>query len=241
MTSDYGLHTVELPDNASEQDNDWCSALDIFADLSTDHLKLFENAQECVSYTAGDSVVASGQHDGTLLYGIANGIARIVRPAVQVGDFDVREAGEGDVIGLAECLAFREPMPSSMAVTALTDIDVVLLDRDLLLRILTDKPAIMAHFLSFTARHWLAATAPGEADSHVSTRIHRHLASLAERDGDVFVIAEMPRHAQLAEECGVTGRDAAATIATLIDKGIVRRDYPSLVIENIAALRASAF
>ncbi|MEM9234124.1 MAG: cyclic nucleotide-binding domain-containing protein, partial [Pseudomonadota bacterium] len=137
MTSDHSLYASEISDSGSEDDHDWCSALDAFAELDRDQLRLFGDAQDCVSYAAGDSVVASGQHDGTLLYGIAKGIARIVRPAVQVGDFDVREAAEGDVIGLAECLSFREPMPGSMAVTALTNLDVVLLDREIFLATVT--------------------------------------------------------------------------------------------------------
>lgn len=137
------------------------SRLRPFELLDADCLAGLELAEEKVSYEAGDTVVVTGQFDGTLLYGLISGTARIVRPA--------------------------------------------------------------------------------DTEAHRDLRIYRHLISLAERDGEKSVIREMPRHSQLAEQCGVTDRDAAAAVALLIEKGIVRRDYPSLVIEDMAALRASAY
>ncbi|WP_370338417.1 Crp/Fnr family transcriptional regulator [Parvularcula marina] len=217
------------------------SCLRPFELLDADCLAGLELAEEKVSYEAGDTVVVTGQFDGTLLYGLISGTARIVRPAVKAGDFDVQEANEGDVVGLAELLASGETSPSGIGITALTDLEILLFDGDLLLEACKADRKVADGLLRYAAQQWLASSRPADTEAHRDLRIYRHLISLAERDGEKSVIREMPRHSQLAEQCGVTDRDAAAAVALLIDKGIVRRDYPSLVIEDMAALRASAY
>ena len=117
---------------------------------------------------------------------------------------------------------------------------MLLIDSRLLARMVDENKDLMAHCLKYAARKWLEAARPDVAEFHEDYRIHQHLLSLANMKDGQMVIEEMPRHAQLAEKCGMEDREAAAAIALLIEKGIVRREYPALIIENVAALRASS-
>lgn len=235
------LHVDERDADKKASGAQRLSHLLVFAGMAPDILANLDLAQETVCYQAGDTVVASGYFDGSLLYGILSGRARIVKPAVKAGDFEVVEGTVGDIVGLAELLAYREQSPSGLGMTALSDLELLLIDGELLLERAEDTPELSKALVSYAARQWLEAGRTAESEAHRDRRLLRHLLSLAERQGERFVISDMPRHAQLAEQCGVTDRDAAAAIATLIEKGIVRRDYPSLVIEDMAALRASAY
>lgn len=212
-----------------------------FDRLETECLTKIGRISSVLGYMAGDTVLASGQFDGTQLYGIASGSARLVKPAARAGDFDVTELEGGELVGLAEFLVYQDVMSSPLSLTALTDADVVIIDSVPFRELMDEDPELKDCMLRFAAAQWLQTTAVRWTDTGPDRRIYQHLLSLVQRDGDRYIISEMPRHAALAELCGTTDRDAAAAVAVLIDSEIARREYPGLVIEDISAFRAVCF
>ena len=49
-------------------------------------------------------------------------------------------------------------------------------------------------------------------------------------------IEKMPKHREVAQLAGVDEADAASAIAYVIQEGVARRDYPGLIIDDIARL-----
>ena len=75
-------------------------------------------------------------------------------------------------------------------------------------------------------------------ESSPERRIFAALLEYVERDavnGD-WRISRMPKHRELAEKAGVDEAATAGAIAQLIQDGVARRDYPGLVIEDMAQL-----
>lgn len=212
--------------------------LDCCAGLELGIRQAMAGGAQSFHYKEGDTIIGAGYFDGQQMYGLLSGRARLVRPASRDGDFNVIEIQAGDVIGLAETLAFTEPRSGQLSVTALTDTEVVTIDGTTFRGLLNSFPEMTQAFLRYSAQQWLAlAQAPVNAEKQ-DRRVYQHLLSLVRREGDQFVISEMPRHSVLAERCGVTDRDAAAAVAALIDGAIARREYPGLIIEDMAALRS---
>ncbi len=50
----------------------------------------------------------------------------------------------------------------------------------------------------------------------------------------------MPKHRELADEAGVEEALTAGAVASLIQQGVARRDYPGLVINDMARLNELA-
>ena len=73
--------------------------LEIFSHLNPEVLAELSRGVEAVQYKEGDTVVAGGQFDGALLYGLVQGEARIVRTAANSSDLDMQEINAGEVVG----------------------------------------------------------------------------------------------------------------------------------------------
>ena len=55
-----------------------------------------------------------------------------------------------------------------------------------------------------------------------------------------FCIKRMPKHRELADEAGVEESFAANAVATLIQEGVARREYPGLLIDDMSRLNQLA-
>ncbi|ADM09144.1 hypothetical protein PB2503_05352 [Parvularcula bermudensis HTCC2503] len=194
-----------------------------------------------VAYAEGDSIVIDGQFDGTTLFALAKGHARLVKATSRAGEFDVDELTSGQTVGLTGLLADETlgSLPLSLMATAPSDF--FLIDCGAFRECIDTHDDLAKALLRHAARQWQQAVAPQDGRIDGERRIHRLLIDLVVRRNGNHVIDPMPRHSTMAEQCGVADREVAAVVARLIDSGIVKRDYPGLVVEDLSRLRSLAY
>jgi CRP-like cAMP-binding protein len=193
------------------------------------------------SYLQDDTIAAPGQLDGDQIVCIRSGELRLMRVASSFGDIDVHRLDEGGVLGLAELLAEDDGAGlRSASLVAVTDAELVFIDAAFLASKLVAEPAFARLVLRWAGAELLRQAQPQIDEIGPERRVYRSLYQRLMREGETAYIANLPRHAALAEEAGCSDREAAAAIGLLIERRIARRDYPRLVIEDLEQFRALA-
>lgn len=209
-----------------------------FADLPSPVLKFLSDISERHSYAAGETVFSFGQNDGAEFFLVASGRLKAAVPDSAGGAMVVEDILEGQFFGLAEAAAGGENARAEKAtLTAETDAEVVAVDVQGFRGIVAQRPSLTRNLMQHFARALVAgAGAAVPAESSPEQRIFAALMRHVERDpvhGD-WRIGKMPKHREIAEASGVEEAAAAAAIALLIQEGVARREYPGLVIEDMA-------
>ncbi|WOI53559.1 hypothetical protein [Parvularcula sp. LCG005] len=215
--------------------------LTCFADAPDALIKAIVPVADLVAYNPNDTVIAMGQYDGSMCYGLIEGQARLMRAVNDTGDIDVSDISAGHVSGLATILAGSGHSREKISMVAATAIEIIILDAAALKSLCQTNLIACQHFMQYLAEEVVRLEAPSDGDVGPERRVFRQLMSLVRRRNDEYVIEEMPRHAVIAEAAGVTDRDAAAAIAGLLARQIAVRDYPGLVVRDVEALRSMAY
>lgn len=214
--------------------------LNAFCALDRDIIQVIADGSRIINYEAGDTIYSHGEFDGEYLIGVLSGHVRAVANAQMVGDIEVSEYSVGDTIGLLPLIAQRKSVALPIAVTSMQNCQIVFLESSILLKLLENDIRFSSAIATFSALNALRTPVEYDAESEAERRILRHLLSLVEHIGSEYIIQEMPRHAELAERCGVTDMVAAAAIADLLEKGVVRRSFPQLIIKDMPLLRSKS-
>ena len=195
-----------------------------------------EGMSRRLRFDASDTVFTMGQADGSVLYLVEEGSARLTRADGERGDISVEEVRAGGVVGLRSFAREDRALATSalQAVDALTLIEI---DAAALRCLCEEEGAVGMALLRLLA--FSGASAPRQDDPR--GRVFRHLLSLVRQTGEGRSIPEMPRHAALAEAAGVTDVEAAGAVADLIARGIARRAYPGLEVLDSDRLHRAAF
>lgn len=203
--------------------------------------QLAENAYER-RFAAGETVFTMSQYDGEELFCLLSGTAQFTGSAADTGALSVEEIATGDVVGLEYVLGNSEELAFQTSLTATSDLHVAIIESHLLRDIVKSSPAAARAFLASFARQLMRAKAGKVAsndDPH--KRIYIALFGMVERSAAnpaEWAIAQMPKHRELGELAGASEAEAAEAVAGLISKGIARRNYPGLVVEDYDALQA---
>ena len=215
--------------------------LDCLAEASDEVIEAIVPHVDLRAYLSGDSVIASGQFNGSSLYGLIDGKANLTKTAVETGDIDIHEIGGGRTIGLSALLSGIGVGGADISLVAQTDLDVLVIDAEAFRTMVEERHDLAHTLLTYCAQELVRMRSPGMMRIGPERRVFRHLLSLVRRQGETFSIPEMPRHAVLAEASGVGDRVAASAVATLITRNIAKRSYPSLEILDIEKLRHIAY
>ncbi|MEQ1932096.1 MAG: Crp/Fnr family transcriptional regulator [Parvularculaceae bacterium] len=209
----------------------------IFTELPQSVLDALSEISTRKSYRQGEPVFALGQFDGAEFYFVAAGRLKAA-VADAAGAMLFEDILAGQFFALAEAVAgFENSRAEKTTLTAEEDSEVLSLDAAAFAAIVTQRPSLtrnlMLHFARALATGAMTA-APAEATAE--RRVFAALMRYVERDavkGD-WRIPRMPKHREIAEASGVDESSAAAAIALLIQEGVARREYPGLVIDDIA-------
>ncbi|WP_081871611.1 Crp/Fnr family transcriptional regulator [Parvularcula oceani] len=186
-------------------------------------------------HLAGETVFTMGQHDGSVLYVLLDGDARLTRANGECGDVAVEDLHGGDMIGLTAFVLEDDAMAAA-ALHAVSAITLLSFDAAEMRRLCREAPEMAWALMRVLARTGRRATSPDPR-----MRVYRHLLTLVRRDRNGAAIPEMPRHAVLAEAAGVTEVEAAGAVADLIAQSVVRRAYPGLDVLDAEALNRAAY
>jgi len=213
-----------------------------FSDLQMQILDALAAAASRRRYAAGETVFAIGQYDGSEFLVVQSGRLKASHVDPSSGSMIFEETPQGAIYGLAPAVVGGEADGAqSVTIVAERDSEVVAVDAQALRELASQRPSLTrALMLHFAGR--LAGARAGAEESSPEQRVYAALCAYVERDAvtAAWRIARMPKHRELADRADVDEAVAASSVAKLIQSGVARRDYPGLIIDDIAQLNRLA-
>ncbi|MDZ7629621.1 MAG: cyclic nucleotide-binding domain-containing protein [Parvularculaceae bacterium] len=215
----------------------------IFSDLPKAIIAAVAGAASVRRIEAGETIFAHGQFDGSELIFVADGRLRSTQADERTGSMMVESIGSGSFFALA--LAVVSPdltRFSNVTIAAETDATVVFIDTEAFRNLVAQRPLLTRALLLHFARVSIGAGAGAASEAGPDRRVFAAIAGLVRRDAvaATWRIDRMPKHRDLADLANVAEGDAANAVARLISTGVAKRDYPGLVIEDMAQLNRLA-
>lgn len=234
------LETVSAADGLVEM----LAKIAPFQDLPSAVLSLLCDHSERRSYGAGHTVFSLGQYDGAEFLVVLAGGLRVSAVDGETGAMIIENVAEGGIFGLEIALADPDPgVVHQISVTAEKDCDVIAIDAAEFKSLAAGRPSLMRNAAVYLAemlvlqryRAVASQTAPEQ-------RIYAALLECIARDplSGVWRIEKMPKHRELADRAGADEAAAAAAVAALIQEGVAQRDYPGLIVNDMARLNQLA-
>lgn len=208
-----------------------------FAELPPPVIKAIGEVSLERVFTSGETIVSFGQHDGGEFYYVVRGKlkAAFADPATRA--VLIEEVNGGQFFGLADAIAENAGgMVERLTLTAEADSTVISIEAAAFRSIVAQRPSLTRSLMHYFAR---ALCAYGLQDGVGESPIRRVFAALmehVERDAltGEWRIGKMPKHRELAEQAATDETVAASAVAQLIQDGVARRDYPGLIIADMA-------
>ncbi len=214
------------------------SSFPVFRDLSEPVLEMICENAEVRTYAPGQTVYAMGQFDGSEFLAVVSGRMKASVMEADTGAVLIEHVGAGSLFAVE--LAFRgidEDAYQALSVSADENLTVVAIETEAFRTVAGQRPSLTRKIALYFANELagrrfknMTAEAPPEQ------RVYALLAQHIERDqvAGEWRIAQMPKHRELAEKAGVDEALAASAVATLIQEGIAKREYPGLIIEEMS-------
>lgn len=215
-----------------------------FQDLPDAVLELLNEQSDCRHYSAGQTVFSHGQFDGGEFFVVIKGKMRVSLVDSASGAMLIEEFAEKSVFGLEIVLVAREADAyQNMSVTAEEELELFAIDAEAFRSLAAGRPSLMRNIAFYLADQLATLRFKAMASQAApEQRIFAVLLEYVERDAvsGAWRISKMPKHRELADRANVDEADAASAVAMLIQEGVARRDYPGLVIADIARLNQLA-
>ena len=195
-------------------------------------------------YDAGQTVYSVGQFDGGEFFAILEGVLKVTVTDPSNGAILIEEYHANSFFGLELAMADRpDAFYQSMSVTAERDLDVIAIDTEAFRSLAAQRPSLMRNLALRFARE--LASLRFEAtptETAPEQRVYAALLEYVARDeiSGVWRIEKMPKHRELADIAGVDDAIAADAVAILISESIAYREYPGLIINDMARLNELA-
>lgn len=204
---------------------------------------LFEHSERR-SYSAGHTVFSPGQYDGAEFLVVLEGALRVSVADGESGSMLIDDIGAGRIFGLE--FAMAEPDSArfqQVGVTAAVDCDLIVIDAAEFKSLAGGRPSLMRNIAIYLAEQLTAQRLNAEA-AHAAPiqRVYAALLKCVERDAltGQWKINRMPKHRELADRAGVDETIAANAVASLIQDGVAQREYPGLIVNDMARLNQLA-
>ncbi|GJL90991.1 Crp/Fnr family transcriptional regulator [Hyphococcus sp.] len=215
-----------------------------FQDLPDAVLSLLCEHSERRQYSAGQTVFSLGQYDGGEFLVVLSGELRASVADGATGAMLIEQVPKSGVFGLE--IAMSEPDPElfqQIAVTAEQDSELIVIDAAEFKSLAAGRPSLMRNIAIFLAQQLFAQRFRAmTTQSAPERRIYSVLLECVSRDAVTghWRIAKMPKHRELADRAGVDEAAAAGAVAALIQDGVALRDYPGLIVNDMARLNQLA-
>ncbi|HXI87182.1 MAG TPA: cyclic nucleotide-binding domain-containing protein [Parvularculaceae bacterium] len=232
--------TLLAPGSLSGASNEALAAAAPFKGLPAQVLKQIGDIAEMRRYLAGETVYAPGQFDGEEYFLVESGLLKAAYADDATGAMRVDQVGPGEFLGLVEAIApDAGGVASRMTVSVEEDSSLIAFDARAFNALASKRPSLARNLMVYFAG--ALARAPFESAPDESSPQRLVFAALMEyivRDAvsGLWRIPHMPKHRELAEKAGVEEHAAAEAVARLIRESVARRDYPGLVIDDMAQL-----
>lgn len=208
-----------------------------FADLPQPVLKAIGDISLERVFTAGETIVSLGQYDGGEFYFVLREKLKAAFADEATRAMLIEEVSQGRFFGLADAVAeTASGTAERLTLTAEMDSTVLSIESAPFRSIVAQRPSLTRALMHYFAR---ALSAYGFRETQGDSPVRRVFAALMEhieRDAitGAWRIARMPKHRELAEQAGTDESVAATAVAQLIQDGVASRDYPGLIIADMA-------
>lgn len=215
-----------------------------FQDLPAAVLSLLCDHSERRSYGAGQTVFSLGQYDGAEFLVVLAGALRVSAVDGETGAMIIENVRESGVFGLEIALSASDPaLFQQLAVTAEKDCDLIAIDASEFKSLAAGRPSLMRNIAVYLSEMLvLQRYRAVEAQTAPEQRIYAALLECVVRDplSGAWRIEKMPKHRELADRAGADEAAAAGAVAALIQEGVAQRDYPGLIVNDMARLNQLA-
>lgn len=218
------------------------SAAPLFAELPESIVEAVAEQSSVRRFEAGETVFSPGQFDGAEFVYLASGLMRASRADPSSGNLVVETISHGSFFALALSVLQADALGlSGVTISAEAAADAVFIDVEAFRALVAQRPLLARRLLL----HFAAASVGGGShagEAAPDRRVFAAVASLVRRDAveGSWRIDKMPKHRDLADLANVAEADAASAVARLIASGVARREYPGLVIDDMAQLNRLA-
>lgn len=220
---------------------------DVFHDISDDLMNEIAEIATEHAYDEGETIYSFGQFDGSEFFVVLSGRLDVSQNDPSSGEMLIDHYAEGDVFALAEAMvdeARRASLsdPAGLTLLAATDMRVAAIDAFAFCELVEKRPALTRRLMTYFAAKLARRHQRTASDAAPQRRVYASLLKLVRRDAasGIWRIDQMPKHRELAQLAGAEEPVAANAIAQIIQDKIARRDYPGLVIDDMAALNRLA-
>lgn len=213
----------------------------LFADLPDDVVAAIAAASAERRASDGETLLTGDQYDGQEFYYVVAGRAKITRADAD-GEMIIETAQAGEFFGLEVAAAALSPQGAAASMIADRDVRVLCIDAQTFRDIAAHRPSLTRSLMLHFAETIAQGKRPRRAGEAPERRVYAALLACVERDAkaDLFKIVKMPKHRELAEKAGADENIVASALARLIQEGAARRDYPGLIVDDMARLRRLA-
>lgn len=208
-----------------------------FADLPQPVLKAIGEVSIERAFTAGETIVSLGQYDGGEFYFVLRGKLKAAFADETTRAMLIEEVPQGRFFGLADAVADAAAGAAErLTLTAESDSAVISIESGPFRSIVAQRPSLTRALMHYFARSLSAYGFKEAAGESPVRRVFAVLMEHVERDAVTgeWRIARMPKHRELAERAGTDETVAATAVAQLIQEGVASRDYPGLIITDMA-------
>ncbi|MFZ5618417.1 MAG: Crp/Fnr family transcriptional regulator [Pseudomonadota bacterium] len=214
-----------------------------FHDISGEAVAALAEAASVKSYAAGATVFAMGQYDGSEFLIVRSGRLKVSHADAKTGAMLFENVQAGEMFGLAIAAAGGDAARlAGVSLSAERDSEIVAVDAEVLRDLAGTRPSLARNLMLYFARQLSGEARPAAEESSPERRVYAALAAYVERDAvnADWRIPRMPKHRELADRADVEETHAASAVAKLIQSGVARRNYPGLIIDDIAQLNRLA-
>ncbi|ABK73796.1 cAMP-activated global transcriptional regulator CRP [Mycolicibacterium smegmatis] len=197
---------------------------------------------EPVSFSRGQVVFTEGE-PGETLYIITSGKVKIGRKSVDGRESLLTLMGPSDMFGE---LAIFDPGPRTSTVTALSDVQAVMMHRKVLRNWIADRPEIAEQLLRVLARR-LRRTNDNLSDlifTDVPGRVAKQLLHLAQRfgtrEGNSLRVDHELTQEEIAQLVGSSRETVNKALSDFAQRGWIRVQGKSILIDNTERLARRA-
>jgi CRP/FNR family cyclic AMP-dependent transcriptional regulator len=189
-----------------------------------------------------EAVILSREEPGMALFLIVKGKVKVVLYGPSGREVILSMLKDGDFFGEMSLL---DGQPRSASVVAISDSEVLVLDRNDFVRFIETKPAVAISILAEMSRRLR------EADQKIGSlalldvygRVARALLDLARKEGEKsengIVVKDRPTHQQLAGMVGTSRETVSRVMSELQRQGYLRTQGKRLILTGSAALEES--
>jgi len=215
----------------------------LFSELPRPIVQAIAETSSVRTVELGETIFTPGQFDGSELIFVASGRLKAVRADPTSGSMVVDFIVPGEFFALVLAVLPADAARfSGVTISAEATTNVVLIDAEALRGLVAQRPLLARCLLMHFAALSMVTGGASADEAAPDRRVFAAIAALVRRDAvhSVWRIEKMPKHRDLADIANVAEGEAAGAVARLISSGVARRDYPGLVIDDMAQLNRLA-